>query len=349
MTQMRIFTSPAEVPTSWGRTVVTLGTFDGVHAGHRQLFRRMRRIADEALPGDNQRVRTVAITFDSHPLELHRPHDPPTMITGVYERRRQLESAQLDGVMLLEYCWALAALTPEEFIRRYVVEGLNATTIVIGRDVRFGRGNSGDLATLEMLGTKYGFDVVACDDWCGSDESDAGAEADGESCAEPHPVLDRRRLSSTWVREALRAGRVAEAAEVLGRRHSVLGQLGPAPAEEGSSFSPGACRLSIIEGMLPGSGLYSCWVSRPGAAPSTGLVLVGPAGSGAADAQSLTVLPLGSQWEPEPQLSDVAGAVRVEFVHALGESLPHRAEDMQLASVAACDGLSAHDLLVSQA
>ncbi len=336
---MRVFTGPGEVPADWEPTVVTLGTFDGVHTGHRQLIRRMRRIAEAESAWSGHTVRTAAITFDPHPLELHRPEDPPSLITGVYERRRQLAAAQLDTVMLLEYCWALAELSPEEFIRRYVVEGLNAKVLVIGRDVRFGRGNAGDLRTLEGLGRKYGFDVVACDDWC-AEESGPAAEGDASERPTAH---EQRRLSSTWVREALRDGRVDDAARILGRAHSVLGHFcGAAPADGGLPSAPS--QLSVLEGMLPGPGMYSCWISRPGSAPATGIALVMP--SRDADG-TLTVRPAGLQWEPEGVSLEAASAVRVEFAERLIPVGHGAGEGLGMACLTSVSLLEAHEQLVA--
>ncbi|MEX0914187.1 MAG: bifunctional riboflavin kinase/FAD synthetase, partial [Demequina sp.] len=187
-----------DVPADLGATVVTIGNFDGVHRGHQAVLTRM--VADARARGQ----RAVAITFDPHPKAVHDPDHQPELITGLEDRLERLADTGLDGVLVIEYTLEFAQHTPEEFVRRYLVEGLGAATVVIGRDTKFGRGNAGDVGTMRALGASLGFQVEVVDD--------AGATA-----------ATGRRWSSTWVRELLEAGDMEGATEVLGRPHRLRG------------------------------------------------------------------------------------------------------------------------------
>lgn len=330
---MRVFKGDSTIPRNWGPSVVTIGNFDGVHIGHRQLIRRMRQAALEQTHQLGQTVRTVAVTFDPHPLMIHRPRNPPELITGVYEKRRRLALTNLDGLMFLEYSRNLAKLTPEEFVLQYFVKAFDARVVVVGRDIRFGRDNSGDLSTLEQLGKEYGFSVVPFDDFCAKEEPDAVPSAEGAG----------RRLSSTWVREALQAGSVEDAAKVLGYSHTVMGYFSTEVQRDSASYSASAGPMEVIEGMLPAAGSYSCWMSRPGAAPSTAIATVRPGGNGA----PVFLCPIGLQWEPESNEHMAAPAVRIHFMHRLSEETYAASDNQLCTSRAIGQALTAHDQLVS--
>src|SRR5699024_3277292 len=96
--------------------------------------------------------RAVAVTFDPHPLQVHRPGSAPPLLTGLADRLDLLEHTELDAVLVVHYTLEFAQQPPEEFVRRTFVDGLRAATVVIGRDVRFGHHNAGDLSTMIVLG-----------------------------------------------------------------------------------------------------------------------------------------------------------------------------------------------------
>ncbi|UJP38698.1 bifunctional riboflavin kinase/FAD synthetase [Cellulomonas palmilytica] len=236
----------ADVPADFGPTVVTLGNFDGVHRGHASVLRRMA--ADARAQGSS----AVAVTFTPHPLQVHRPHDAPPLITGDEDRLDLLEATGLDAVLLLPYSLEFARQSPEEFVRTYLVDGLRARTVVVGRDVRFGWQNSGDLATMVQLGRRHGFDVEVIDDITPDDEAGAA-----------------RRWSSTWVREALAAGDVEQAARVLGRPHRLRGLVVHGDARGRELGFPTANLAQDADGMVPADGVYAGWLRRTRRADGT--------------------------------------------------------------------------------
>ena len=234
---MRVWNSLDEVPTDLPRTVVTLGNFDGVHRGHREVLRRVVELARarDAL--------AVAVTFTPHPRAVHHPEVPHVDIISPEQRVVLLDEAGLDAVLLQRYTLEFADQSPEEFVRGMLVHGLHAAVVVVGHDVRFGRGNTGDVAEMVRLGARYGFEVEAVE------------EFPAEHGAEPE-----RRCSSTWVREALAAGDVALAAAVLGRHHVLAGEVVHGFARGRELGFPTANLETDVQGMIPADGVYAGWV-----------------------------------------------------------------------------------------
>jgi riboflavin kinase/FMN adenylyltransferase len=231
------WTDLGQVPPGFGPSVVTIGNFDGVHLGHRQVLTRM--VADAHAAGDG--TQAVAVTFDPHPRQLHRPEDAPPLITGVRDKLELLASTGLDAVLVQPYTWEFARQSPEEFVRRFLVDGLRAVTVVVGHDVRFGWQNAGDLSTMLALGARYGFSVEVIDDVSTPD----GA----------------RRWSSTWVRELLSLGDVSGAAEILGRPHRLRGVVVEGDKRGRELGFPTANLSSASDGLVPADGVYAGWLS----------------------------------------------------------------------------------------
>ena len=223
-----------DVPAD-GRSVVTLGNFDGVHRGHQAVLERV--VQEATARGD----RSVAITFDPHPLVVHRPEDPPTLITGLEDRLERMAETGLDAILVIPYTLEFAQQSAAEFVRAYVVEGLRASGVVIGHDTTFGRGNTGHADQLRELGGCLRFTVEVLDL--------AGVSNGGE-----------RRWSSTWVRELVDDGKVAEAAEILGRPHRLRGTVTRGEAM-GRRIGFPTANLDVYAGMIPAYGVYAAWLT----------------------------------------------------------------------------------------
>lgn len=231
----------ADVPASFGPSVVTIGNFDGVHRGHQCVLQQLV----DAARGRN--AAAVAISFEPHPAQVHRPERAPELIMGLEDRIETLGATGIDGLLMMHYTLELAANTPDEFVRKVFVATLRAKAVVIGHDVRFGRGNSGDLDTMRQLGEQLGFEVIVIDDF-GSRVPSGDSEA-GD-----------RRCSSTWVREALEAGDVATAARILGRPHRMRGEVVHGAARGRALGFPTANLSSASSGYLPADGIYAGWL-----------------------------------------------------------------------------------------
>ncbi|NUU17499.1 bifunctional riboflavin kinase/FAD synthetase [Cellulomonas humilata] len=254
---MQVWRELSEVPADFGPSVVTIGNFDGVHRGHVGVLRRM--CADARTAG----AQAVAVTFSPHPQQVHRPDTAPPLLTGDADRLELLEQTGLDGVLLLEYTLEFARQTPQEFVGRYLVDVLHAQTVVVGRDVRFGWNNSGDLSTMVELGREHGFDVEVIDDVTPAASADPGSPED--LAADPL----RRRWSSTWVRELLDAGDVVQAARVLGRPHRVRGTVVHGDARGRELGFPTANLGPDATGMVPADGVYAGWLRRVSVDPGS--------------------------------------------------------------------------------
>src|SRR6266853_4336 len=139
---MKIFRAPAEVPRTFGPSVVAIGNFDGVHLGHRQIMRRVVTLARE-------RGCTPAIlSFDPHPARVLAPDRAPRLIMTIDQRLRNMEAEGIEAVVLIPFSLEFAKLTPEEFVDRVLVRTLNARVVLVGEDFRFGHRQAGNLATL---------------------------------------------------------------------------------------------------------------------------------------------------------------------------------------------------------
>lgn len=232
----------ASVPVGFGPSVVTIGNFDGVHRGHQQVLGRLVRTARST--GGS----AVAVTFDPHPSQVHRPDKAPELIMGLTDRLETMAETGIDAVLVMPYSLDLASLTPLEFVKSVFVDTLHASHVVVGHDVRFGRGNSGDLGTMKELGAELGFEVVVIDEF--------------GSQLPPHldDSGEERRCSSTWVREALGRGDVATAAAVLGRPHRMRGEVVHGAARGRALGFPTANLAGNATGFVPADGIYAGWL-----------------------------------------------------------------------------------------
>lgn len=237
-----IWNDPSEVPADFGPSVVTFGNFDGVHRGHQQVLSELIRSAHRS------GAKAVAVTFDPHPAQIHRPEQAPELIMGLADKLVALGEVGLDAVLVVKYSLDLASLTAEEFVQQFLVDCLHASQVVIGHDARFGRGNSGDLDTMKSLGGKFGFDVQVI--------SEFGSEG--------YPLHDDgglgRRCSSTWVRESLQEGDVATAGAVLGRAHRMSGTVVHGAARGRELGFPTANLSADATGLIPADGIYAGWL-----------------------------------------------------------------------------------------
>lgn len=243
---MKIWRNSAEIPADLGRTVVTIGVFDGVHRGHHAILAETVRQAHE------RGVSSVALTFDPHPALVHQPGCDVHLIATVEDRLDRLDSAGIDATLVQDYSIEYAQATPEEFVRDQLIGELGACAVVVGEDVRFGKDNRGDGTILRELGEKFGIDVTLV--------SDLGDD-------------DGRRWSSTWIRQALAAGDVREAARVLGRPHRLRGVVEHGFKRGREMGFPTANLGGSDIGEIPADGVYAGWLVRRGPEPKARVYL----------------------------------------------------------------------------
>jgi riboflavin kinase / FMN adenylyltransferase len=183
------------VPTDWGRSVVTIGVFDGVHRGHQIMVgRAIQRARERGLP-------CVLVTFDPHPAEVIRPGSHPARLTTLRRRAALAADLGVDAFLVLPFTVAVSRMEPAAFAHEILVERLHAAEVVVGTNFTFGYKASGDVPMLLELGRKFGFGVEGM-----------GLVSDGGVT-----------FSSTYIRSCIDAGDVEAAAAALGRPHRVEG------------------------------------------------------------------------------------------------------------------------------
>jgi len=246
---VRRFDDVTDVPRDWPSSVVTIGVFDGVHAGHRALIDAARREAARRSTAGRP-TPVVAVTFDPHPNEVVREGSHPPLLATVDHRVRLLGEAGVDAVVVLPFTLEFAQLTPEEFARRVLAQRLHAAAVVVGGNFRFGHRASGTTATLTDLGGQLGFDVVVLDLVTGP--------GDGGDVA----------WSSSYVRQCVKEGDVEAASAVLRRLHRVEGRVVHGD-HRGRELGYPTANLSTTEhAAVPADGVYAGWLLRdlrPGA------------------------------------------------------------------------------------
>lgn len=231
---MKVWTDLSEIPGD-EKSVVTIGNFDGMHNGHRRV------VASCVERACKRGVDAVAITFDPHPTQVHRPEVNLQLISPLRDRLDAMASCGLDATLVQHYDQSVYTLEPEDFVTEYLVDRLGAVEVVVGEDFRFGAHNLGTIDTLRTLGRTYGFDVVMVTDI---------------------QAPEGRRWSSSWVRELLAEGDVAGAARVLGHLHRIRGTVEHGFKRGRTLGFPTANLQGGIEGVVPADGVYAGWVVR---------------------------------------------------------------------------------------
>lgn len=230
MTPEHSRTVESGLPPDVGGTVVTVGTFDGVHLGHRAVLEEIE------LRARRRGLRSVLVTFDRHPLTVVRPEDSPDLLTTPDEKKAILAQTGLDYVAFLPFTPALSRYTPDQFIRLVLLDRFRVEELVIGWDHGFGRSRSGSIDTARQLGSELGFavDVV------------------------PAVTSGQRNVSSTSIRSRLRAGDVEEARRQLGRPYSFRGPVVHGLGRgRGLGFPTANIRAPAGRKLLPKAGIYA--------------------------------------------------------------------------------------------
>ncbi|MBG6214672.1 MAG: bifunctional riboflavin kinase/FAD synthetase [Cryobacterium sp.] len=225
------------VPSGWPASAVSIGKFDGVHAGHRAVITELQAIAAR------EQLAAVVVTFDRHPLALLSPATCPGTLVSAEQKLKLIAETGVDATLLLEFNHTLSSLPPREFIERILVTALHARFVLVGRDFRFGAGGGGDVALLRDLGVEFGYEVRIIDD----------VKPNGE-----------RRVSSTWIRELLGTGDVTAAGELLAHLPTVRGLVVHGAARGRELGFPTANLSADSEGLIPADGVYAGWLTDAG-------------------------------------------------------------------------------------
>jgi riboflavin kinase/FMN adenylyltransferase len=209
--------------------VATVGNFDGHHLGHRSLLRTVvetaRRMEGTAL----------VLTFDPHPVKILAPHVDLKFLTSSEEKLQRFEDAGIDEVIVLEFDQAFASLSPETFTEMVLYRGLHLRQIFVGQHFVFGKGRTGNVASLTVMGKRFGFTVNPVS-----------------------PVIaDGGIVSSTRVRKLVQEGQVDLAARLLGRQYVMRGVVMPG-VQRGQELGWPTANLRLpAERVIPPNGVYA--------------------------------------------------------------------------------------------
>ncbi|MEV4441939.1 bifunctional riboflavin kinase/FAD synthetase [Streptomyces sp. NPDC049577] len=225
-----------DIPQDWGRSVVTIGSYDGVHRGHQLIIgRAVERARELGVP-------SVVVTFDPHPSEVVRPGSHPPLLAPHHRRAELMAELGVDAVLILPFTAEFSKLPPAEFVVKVLVDKLHAKLVVEGPNFRFGHRAAGDVAFLEELGGTYDYGVEVVDLY-------VTGEAGGG-----------KPFSSTLTRRLVAEGDVAGAMEILGRPHRVEGVVVQG-AQRGRELGyPTANVETLPHTAIPADGVYAGWL-----------------------------------------------------------------------------------------
>ncbi|WP_328611473.1 bifunctional riboflavin kinase/FAD synthetase [Amycolatopsis sp. NBC_00345] len=232
-----------DLPGGWGRCVVTIGVFDGVHRGHQALIARtVRAAAERGLP-------SVVLTFDPHPSEVLRPGSHPAQLTTLRRKAELVEGLGVDAFAVLPFTLELSKLSAPEFVHEVLVDRLHTAAVVVGDNFTFGHKAAGNVALLRELGQRFGFVAY-------------GAELQGRSLTEGDRAANDITFSSTYIRSCIDAGDVVAAADALGRPHRLEGIVVRGDRRGHDLGYPTANLSTPRFAAVPADGVYTAWFTR---------------------------------------------------------------------------------------
>jgi len=224
---MQIFHTLADIPADFGPTVVSVGNFDGVHRAHASVLKEIVSRARQ------QNMKSMAVSFEPHPVRILRPDSGLKLLTPTPERLRLLESSGIDAVLLLPFTRDLSLMTPVQFAHDILKHGLRAREVHEGYNFHFGHKAEGDVKRLAELGGEMGFEVRVY----------------------PEMRLRGEPVSSSRIRRLLGDGRVSRARHLLARPFSLLSTPGRGRGY-GSKYTVPTINLSRYEELVPKDGVY---------------------------------------------------------------------------------------------
>ena len=237
------------LPPNIPGTVLTIGTFDGVHRGHRLVLDLLATRAAET------GLRSVLVTFDSHPLEIVNPAAAPMLLTTAEEKSEVLVESRLDYAVVYPFTRTLAAYDATQFVDEVLLRRLGMRELLVGYDHGFGRGRSGDADVLRELGAARGFQVTV---------------------VPPVQGRDGRPISSTSIRRAIAGGDLARATDGLARPYAVSGSVTHGKAR---GRTLGFRTINVVRAagrkLMPPEGVYAVLV-QTGTGSHEGMVNLGP-------------------------------------------------------------------------
>jgi riboflavin kinase/FMN adenylyltransferase len=231
---MRVFRDLNSLP-KFQNSVITIGTFDGVHLGHQKLIERLRTLARE------QNGESIIITFHPHPRLVINPQDDSLkLLNTIDEKIALLEKYGVDNLVIVPFSRDFSEQNAEDYVTDFLVKNFQPKAIVIGYDHKFGRNRTGDFHLLETMKTRFGYQLEEI----------------------TKEMLEDMTISSTKIREALNQGRIEEATELLGHNYTLAGFVVKG-LQNGRKLGYPTANLQISDThkLIPKTGIYAVRVS----------------------------------------------------------------------------------------
>lgn len=227
---MKLYHTLPDKKNFFRNPVVTVGNFDGVHAGHRKIFYMVKKTA-EVTGGD-----PVVITFSSHPRKILNPEYPLHVITTTEEKINEIFSIGITNIILLHFNQRMADMRADVFFREVLIDKIDVRELVVGYDHAFGKNREGTYDFLKNLTTVYGIGIT---------------RVDGER-------FDDQPISSSWIRKEIEAGHMEIAHNLIGRPYRITGKVVRGDMR-GRTLGFPTANISPIDmnKVVPGDGVYA--------------------------------------------------------------------------------------------
>jgi riboflavin kinase/FMN adenylyltransferase len=245
---MQVYHSTDTLPV-FQRAVLTIGTFDGVHLGHRSIITQLVEQA-RAIGG-----KSVILSFHPHPRQIVSGGNKEVSLLNTLEEKTHLLAALgVDHLAVVPFTDQFALMSAEDYVADFLVRHFHPSIIIVGYDHRFGRGRKGDYQLLETLGDRYGYQVNEI----------------------PAHIQDSLAISSTRIRTLLREGQVAQANQLLGYAYRFSGEV-VSGAQRGRTigFPTANLRLTEKEKLIPADGVYAVCMTLPDGSRHSGMMNIG--------------------------------------------------------------------------
>jgi riboflavin kinase / FMN adenylyltransferase len=237
---MQLVQSIEAIQAPFKRAVITIGNFDGVHIGHQALF---YEVIEQAHSVDGT---SVAMTFEPHPLRVLKKTSTPPLITLLEQKAELIERSGIEVLICIPFTLEFAAVTARAFIEGILVRKVGMHAIIVGEDYAFGKNREGNIALLQSLAPRLGYEVIVT------------------SLIRTIQGIPQR-ISSTAVRELVQAGKMQQACKMLGRYFELRGKVVPGRNRGGKLLGFPTANLAIEDALCPRTGIYAVTVeSRDG-------------------------------------------------------------------------------------
>jgi len=233
---MKIIDDIENLAQKFRHPVLTIGNFDGVHLGHQEIFRLLKKRAKE------KNGTSIVLTFEPHPLRVIAPERAPKLLSTFTDKANLINACGIDVIIFANFTAEFAHIKAEDFVRDFLVNAIGVKEIFIGANYHFGKGRKGDAGYLKELGREYGFAVTIVNEI----------------------TINNVPVSSSTIRTLIAKGKVDEASELLGRNYSMEGIVIEGAKRGKSLLNTPTANISALHDLFPKDGVYAVTVEING-------------------------------------------------------------------------------------